>query len=211
MVWPLTRTSFVRGGGRYVGLFNEFGTSAASSYEALGITPGSVKVVRSKELIVKKYKTAPTIGIMGFMRVARNGQLHAKQDIEPRRNTSYNTPHDHAGHADWVITVQPDIPVNWKTLATDAYFSTARIGSLLCWLVPYNVVASKYSIFNNKRICAVRADPSLRLAGFLISLILIRLPSNFLILVLQQILELKLIIFVEERQLQISMEDVQYS
>lgn len=27
-VWPLTRTSFVRGGGRYVGLFKEFGTSA---------------------------------------------------------------------------------------------------------------------------------------------------------------------------------------
>lgn len=30
-VCPLTNTSFVRGGGRYVGLFNEFGTSICFS------------------------------------------------------------------------------------------------------------------------------------------------------------------------------------
>jgi len=39
------------------------------------MTPGSVKVVRSKELIVKKYRTAPTIGMAGFMLSARKGQL----------------------------------------------------------------------------------------------------------------------------------------
>jgi len=39
------------------------------------MTPGSVKVVRSKELIVKKYSTAPTIGMAGFMLSARKGQL----------------------------------------------------------------------------------------------------------------------------------------
>lgn len=43
------------------------------------MTPGSVKVVRSKELIVKKYSTAPTMGITGLMRVARNGQLQERQ------------------------------------------------------------------------------------------------------------------------------------
>lgn len=32
-VCPFTRTSFVRGGGRYVGLFKEFGTSAIKEEE----------------------------------------------------------------------------------------------------------------------------------------------------------------------------------
>lgn len=52
------------------------------------MTPGSVKVVRSKELIVKKYSTAPTMGITGLMRVARNGQLQKRQkDRERKRQT----------------------------------------------------------------------------------------------------------------------------
>lgn len=77
----MTKTSFVRGGGRYVGLFIEFGTSicfsisAASSADALGIIPGSLNDVRNRELITNTYKTPPTIGIAGVIFLARNGQL----------------------------------------------------------------------------------------------------------------------------------------
>lgn len=48
-----------------------FSIYAASSWDALGMTPGSVKVVLNKELIVKIYSTAPTIGIAGVILVAR--------------------------------------------------------------------------------------------------------------------------------------------
>lgn len=100
-VCPLTKISFVRGGGRYVGLLSAFGTSAtgegstkgvtlpggwhcipicfsmnaASSWRARGMTPGSVNVVRSSDPIVKMYKKAPIIGMAHVMCTLRYGQL----------------------------------------------------------------------------------------------------------------------------------------
>lgn len=55
---------------------------AASSCDALGITPGSVNVVLNREPIVKKYKIAPTIGIAGVMCTVKYGQL-----FETRKKT----------------------------------------------------------------------------------------------------------------------------
>ena len=48
---------------------------AASSGVALGITPGSLKLVLSNVDITKRNIIAPTTGIAGVMRVAKNGQL----------------------------------------------------------------------------------------------------------------------------------------
>lgn len=64
---------------------------AASSYEARGITPGSVNVVRSNELIVKKYNMAPTIGIIGLIRVAKKGQLKYRLKYTNIVSKSINT------------------------------------------------------------------------------------------------------------------------
>lgn len=80
-VCPFTQTSLVLGGGLYEVLFCEFGTSicfsmsAASSAEALGMIPGSLKDVRNRELITNTYSTPPTIGMAGVIFLAKYGQL----------------------------------------------------------------------------------------------------------------------------------------
>ncbi|KAI9587311.1 hypothetical protein GQX74_003158 [Glossina fuscipes] len=178
------------------------GDVAASSYEALGITPGSVKVVRSKELIVKKYKTAPTIGIMGFMRVARNGQLLQPDTymltllrescgswIGISESKSNVIPDEHFQQSKTVvqsivICVHTD---SRRDIGYDTIYDHARHAD---WMV---------SIQQDTR----KGDPSLRLAAFLISLIIrVRLATVTYIRIAQPG-------FVYECQLQtISIEDM---
>lgn len=68
-----------------MGLFSELGTSicfsmyAASSCDALGMMPGSLKDVRKRAHIVNRYKMPPIIGMPSVMRCARNGQSKAKK------------------------------------------------------------------------------------------------------------------------------------
>lgn len=49
---------------------------AASSGVALGITPGSLKLVRKSADMTNTNRSAPITGIAGVIRTARNGQLN---------------------------------------------------------------------------------------------------------------------------------------
>ena len=52
-----------------------FSISAASSGEALGMTPGSLKLVLNKVAMTKINKAPPTTGIAGVTWTAKYGQL----------------------------------------------------------------------------------------------------------------------------------------
>jgi hypothetical protein len=52
--------------------------SAASSGVALGMTPGSLKLVRSNAESTKINKSPPITGIAGVILSARNGQLESR-------------------------------------------------------------------------------------------------------------------------------------
>ena len=71
------RTRF-SGRGRYA-LPICFSMSAASSGVALGMTPGSEKLVRNRVAMTKANRNAPTTGIAGVICTAKNGQLKNKK------------------------------------------------------------------------------------------------------------------------------------
>jgi len=57
-----------------------FSIYAASSGVALGMTPGSLKLVRRKVDITNINIRPPTIGMAGVIRTAKNGQLERIQE-----------------------------------------------------------------------------------------------------------------------------------